>query len=510
MPRVGAPGDTPGVRELLIALFTDLPWIAGVMAVVFGVVAALAFALPPRYAATTALLVLLGPEYTVRPEAARPETATSVLDRDQILQSETEILGSRDLHAATIRALGVGVLYPDLLEPPGAFARLRAALAALLLPAPAESDPIEPALRRFARSLRITPLKDGNVIEVTFRHTDPAIAAAAANRLVALYLAQRRALYADPQSDAVRDRLAAAGARLAATEDALRAYREANGISALTTERDLLLHRRDTLAAALQDSDTAMARLRAADAALRAQRDALPETVTAYADTDRDARADTARRSLQALQDTQADLLADGHPPAAAPALAARIAERERLLGRLAADPSPSSWRTERDAARDTLTLDAARTIADLAAAEATRATLAAQRADTDASLHRLDEAEPGLHALERARDLAEETYRALTQLAAERAVIEDVADRRTPSVRIIQPARPPARPGPLRLLLLAGAVPLALLAGAATALIRAAGRRSVLTPERLERILGLPVLATLPEQRALASWRRE
>ena len=78
--------------------------------------------------------------------------------------------------------------------------------------------------------------------------------------------------------------------------------------------------------------------------------------------------------------------------------------------------------------------------------------------------------------------------------------MVEAVAAERATNVRVIQPARVPLRPHRLTLPILAAGAVFSLLAGVGAAVLSDATRPGVLSPEQVERRLGLPVLACIPE----------
>lgn len=502
----------PSVREILNAACRDRARILAVAGGMTGLALLAAALLPPRYVASASLVVLLGPEYTVRPEAGAPPPPSGALDSDQIMKAEVEILNGEDLHESVLRELGLGTVYPDALRPPGLLARLRRDLAdaaraagqalGLDLPPPTPDDPVLAALPRFDTNLTIEASKDANVLDVSYRNRDPDVAARVANTLVDLYLRRRQAIYLDRQSSPVEAELRRLAGELAAADDRLTAYKTAHAIASYDTERDLLLHRRADLASASQDAETAATELRQRLAVLEPRLAALPATVPDYTERDTDTRAATLLSALQDLRGKAAAAAASYQPESRMMRdLRTQIATREAELAALRADRSASTTRLSRNALRDAAALDALHATADLRAAEARRATLAVQIAGTDAALRHLTETEATLEALSRQRAIAEEEYRAAARVLDERRVMEEVDASRAASVRVIQPARPPLKPRPLALLLAAAGALLGALGAVTAAVLSDLLRRGYLAPGQIERSLGLPVLAVIPER---------
>jgi len=501
----------PSWREILAGAYRDRRKIALAAGLTFLAACTLAFVLPAKYPARATLLVLLGSEYTVRPEAGSPAIINDTLGRDQILNSEIGILGSDDLHLEVIRAIGLGQLYPRLLEPPGPVARaldaaraLSDAAAVSLGLAPARARPPSPldlALIAFDRDLDIAPLKDGSVIDVTYRHRDPALAVRAVDTLVSRYLARRQAIYVDAQSAMVADQVAALRRDVDTATARLAAFKAAHGIADFGVQRDLLLRQRDALAAALHETEAAIAQSAGRLAALQKLLVATPAVVTEFSDTDTDARIAAIRTAVQTLQgkrdEMRAHYLPDSRPMQE---LQAEIGAREAELRQARTDRSASAVRVGRNATYDALDLERAHTLAEVQAQQAHRATLAVQIAALEAAVARLDAEEPALQDLQRQVSVADDNFRATARMLEDRRVMEDVAARRAANVRVIQAARVPARPHDLTALILFAGGLLSLLAAAAAAAAAGQARRGFIGPETLERTLGIPVLASISD----------
>src|SRR3569833_290206 len=106
----------PSFRELLPAFFKDRQMILRSMGFTFAAMFLVALLMHSKYAATTSLVVTLGPEYTFRPEAGATSMVNSTIDREQMLRTEIEILQSPALQEDVIRAVGLERLYPNYVD----------------------------------------------------------------------------------------------------------------------------------------------------------------------------------------------------------------------------------------------------------------------------------------------------------------------------------------------------------------------------------------------------------
>ncbi len=473
---------------------------------------ALAVALAPRYVSTSTLVLLLGPEYTVRAPAGSAVPPSLAFDPDHILGNESAILDSDDLHRAVIGRVGLRRLYPNLLAPPSIPSRAVAAvlglpdaLARILGPAGASRRPVgddtaERALAIFDAHFDVAPSKLASVLTLRFTHRDPVIARETLETVERLYLARRQALYGEQQIAPLRDQLARARTGLVAAEASLALFRTAHGIADYPTELDILLHAEGDLEAdadaAARDAATADARTTSLAAALRA----LPPMVPGGSDDDLDAQTASLRASLDALRASRAATLARfrADSPEAAD-IEDQIARREAELGAASGQShAVSGTHTVRNGTRDTVLADRLAAAADRAAAAAREAADRAALRPLHARIASLGESQRHLDELAAARDARLDEYRTLSASLSDEEKNEAVEARSLPGARIASEANLPTKPKPLRLLLTVAGLFFALSAMVAAALLLHAGRRVILCAEEVERS-GLPVLGRIP-----------
>ena len=505
-------GTLPSLREMLGSAFADRRRILAAGGGVLGLALLLALLIPAKYAAQSSLVVLLGSEFTLRPEVGAPPSASQPMTSDEIMKAEIEILSGDDLHEQIVRHIGLATLYPTLLDPPGLLSQARTALLdgwdglqrmVGVVPEPRmKLDPVQLAVvTRFDPDLTVEATKDANVLTVTFRHKDAATAARVVNDLVAAYLERRRAIYGDMQSDTVEQQAGSEAAVLATADARLAAFKADHAISSYGTERDLLLHRRDLLLGEAQQAHAQQAGLTQRVASLGAELATTPQSVLAYTESDPDARASAAMAGLQDLRGKAADMATRFQPGSRLMAdMQSQLAAREAELRRVTSDRAASALRTTRNATYDSLVLDRLRAETDLRAAVAQEAVATAQAGALATQLVALDRNEDELDRLTRARALAESTYGDTAKLLEDRRMVEAVAAARAANVRVIQAARVPIKPRPLKLIIALVGVVASLMAAAGTAVSGEVLRRGFIAPETLERRLGLPVLACVPE----------
>jgi uncharacterized protein involved in exopolysaccharide biosynthesis len=475
---------------------------------IFGavVVASLIIAamVPPRYKATATLAVLPAPEFTVRQNAGSNAFSSSALAMDQIMEAETAILESDELHSHTLAAIGLARLYPSLAAaaPRSWAGAILHGVAGVVL-APWRTTPADPAaarqeeaLRRFAKDLKVLPTKDANVITVSLSNRDGTVAAQAINTMLDAYAARRAKLYDDPQLAVVRRQTEGMASRVRDADVAVASFKTAHAVADIGAERDLLLRRRSeteqALATAAANAAEQTARLRT----LGQQITRLPQTIPLYNEADADTRVqaldaalidlrgrlDTARLQYRDTSRRVTDLRAQ---------ILARELERRRML----ANPQPSVARAGRSPSLDPLLLDRAHAEAETSAAVARAQALRLDLAHENEGLARLTQEESALAELSRRRTAAADSFASASRVQDERQMTEAEDALRLATVRVIQAALVPQRPAPVPLLTVIAGVFLGAVCAIAWLVARFSLQPVFLTPEGLEQASGLPVL---------------
>jgi uncharacterized protein involved in exopolysaccharide biosynthesis len=514
-----AHAEPPPIAEFLAHVHVRRRGARRIFGVIFalGLIAAAIY--PAHYRATSAIAIMPSPEFTVREDAGSRDINTSALAFDQIMEGETAILESDDLHQATIAALGppkqklagLVALYPDLdpAVPPGwMLTALRATVHFLLLPWRGADDgrdeTMDRALRRFSDNLRVLPTKDSNVITVSFVHEDAALSARALNTMLARYADRRTHLYNDPQFSVAQHETDAMARTVQQADAALTAFKAARGFSDYGAERDLLLRRKSQAEQSLADARTLQAQSQARLGILDKQIVALPQTAPLYREDDTDERLQTIddglvdlRGRLVAAQQNYRD---GSHLVTSLKSqIDAKMAERTRMMH----DGPPSVVRVGRSPVLDPLLLNRAQAFADREAGRAQEASVQHEIEAIGVALHGLDADEARLADLTRRRAAAEESYASTSRAASEQSLTEAEDARRLANVRIIQPARVPPHQTLTRLLICMAGLVLGGIAACGWLMLDFAGRSTFLTAAGLEHASGFPVLAVF-EKRAL------
>ncbi len=482
---------------------------AKIFGMVFGMAALVAALLPPRFYATATLAVLPAPEFTVRQDAGSRALSTSVLAMDQVMKAESAILQSEDLHAATLQALGILHVYPALDHASAAlpFQVVRAVVHAMLSPwrvSPPDSPAaqLESAQQDFDADLRVLPAKDANVIEVSFGHSDGALAAQILNDLLARYAKRRQQLYDDPQLLVVRRETSQLSRTVQAADAAMSAFKAAHAIADYVAERDLLVRRQSQASQELADAIAGSAEQQARVAMLDRQIARIPHTVSLYDENDIDTRLQAIDASLVDMRGQLAAARVHYRDDSRKVVdLVRQLRAREADRRELARNPMPSTARIGRSPALDGLVLDRARAATDRAANSARAFALRGERRDIGARLHDLIAEEATLADLQRRKAVADAAFENASEVLAEQHMIEAEDALRLANVRVIQPARIPLRAAPMPLFVVLAGGLLGAVAGSFWCVAGFLLRPTVMTEDGLAHLIGLPVLGVFPAE---------
>jgi len=173
----------------------------------------------------------------------RPETqggTQRVMSPQEALNNEISILTNHDLIKNVLKSVGIKNLYPEMLED-GA----------------TESDRmLNVAVIKFGKKLSATPIKESNIIEVSFKNEQPAIAAQALNTLIEQFKDKHADVYSDPKSSFLEEQTGNFSDKLKQSEDNLQAFKQRHQVYSLDEQRSALLNQRIILDTTLRTTQT--------------------------------------------------------------------------------------------------------------------------------------------------------------------------------------------------------------------------------------------------------------
>jgi uncharacterized protein involved in exopolysaccharide biosynthesis len=464
--------------------FVTLLWrerwlMLSVFVAIFLIGAAFSTTLKKTYTASSSLFVRLGQEYVYEPRAGDAARG-AVPDVDQVIQSESEILGSGELRERVIRKIGFASMFPETADK-----YLRATPEGKRKLVAEGRDSV-------GRNLKIETAPDNSIIRLSYQHRSPEMAEKVLNTLLEEYLIYRRSLLIGPGNNVLQRQRDLFEQQLSETDAAYQAFLQTNDIGDFAAQKIALNQlqaqvesQKYATEAQLQDRQGRLASI-TAELARTA-----PESVL-YRDVDTAAASKLAqlkldREGLLARYRPNADPVRD---------INAQIAQLEQGMasGRTAGEgarrsgPNPI-WQTLQSTRNDLS--------AEVAALQQSLSAYSLQVQEVNQRLLRLAQLEPTFNQLSRDRDVLSSNVRDFTvkeqQDEAQRQMSAEASD----NIRIVQRAVAPSQGKSLKKPILVLAFLFAAFTAACAGLVRMLLRPGLQTPASASRTLGLPVLAT-------------
>ena len=213
--------------DFIVLLWRERFLMLAVFAVLFVIGAAVALNLKTTYPASSSILVRLGQEYVYEPRAGDAGRG-AVPDSDQVIQAETEIIGSSELKQRVIDRLGLMRIYPELAKK---FAEASAAEKRVVM---------GQAVRAMETNLKIQTAPDTPIVRLVFTHEDPKTAALVLNTLLEEYLIFRRTVLVEANTPAMALQRQAFETRLEEADSAYEDFLTSNRIADFVAEKAAL------------------------------------------------------------------------------------------------------------------------------------------------------------------------------------------------------------------------------------------------------------------------------
>jgi len=469
------------VRDLLTVFFKHRAKITAIFFIVVTMVIITTFLTAPVYEAKSSLLVKVGREYLNQPEVGSTTPVMS-LKQEGIINSEIEILRSPDLAGKVIETIKLEQIYPDLAKNSSQKVR-----------------PLDVAIDRFEKSLGVDDVKDSSVIQISFEHKNPQIAARAVNLLVEYFKEKHLQVFSSPQSSFLEGQMAVFRKKLQDSESEMQSFKQQNRVYSLDEQRTLLLKQRTDLSSEMMSSQNSIDELQKRLATLNARTKRLTSSNAMYTETERDKIIVEAKSKLLALQISQQELLR-------------KYKEENKLVvenGKQIQLVKNFLREAEEDISKKVMTgnvvyqdaqRDVVKTEADLSAQRAKYATLRVQLSQLDGEIQALDLREKEMSKLKRDLTTNEKNFKVYGEKMEEARITDDLNRLKLANISVIQPASVPLTPiKPKRGLNILLGIVFGTLSGIGYALFSERNSHGLVTPEIAQRRLNLKVLATIP-----------
>lgn len=432
----------------------------------------IAILMPASYRAEARLLTLYAGYYNMQlDQAGGGRGGLPGFEAGQIVSVEAQILSSPELH----RAIAQDELGPGATE------------AAL-----------DNEVRRFERHLSIEKVETANVIELSYSDSDPVRASHTLDKLIERYFRQRAGVFTEGRvaflvehRDKVRAQLDKANAELIAFQRS-RDVVDIDGQIASAVSLNSLLKQRafENEASLTQDRGTLET--------LKKEALTVPAKIELFEDNTEAAHAiDTMQLTLLQLQSRRADLLARYMEESPfVTQIDEQIADMQKSITQHKSSVI-NAVRYGHNTYYDTVQDRIVRLTSDVAGEAARKDTLDNQLKEADEHLQFLIATANQLHRLEIDRDLLADSFKGFSREVEQARIQQNQADTSSSTnVRIIQAPVPPTQRSNPPILFIAASLVAGLLAAGISVLVRTSLRETFLSPEEIERSLGLPVLS--------------
>lgn len=469
------------LRDLLTVFFKHRAKILTIFSIVVVMVTITTFLASPVYKAKSTLLVKYGREYMNQSEVGSSQPMMS-LNREEIINSEIQILKSPDLAKKVIEAVSLGQMYPDLTKDP-----------------PRGVQPMDAAIARFEKNLGIDDIKNSSVIRVSFEHKNPQIASKSVNLLVDYFREKHLQVFSSPQSSFLEGQVADFRKKLLASESNMQSFKQKNQVYSLDEQRTLLLRQRTDLATEMMSAQNSIDELQKRMENLKGQTKTLTSSNALYTQTERDKIIVEAKSRLLALEINQQELLR-------------KYTENNRLVvenRRQIQLVKNFLAEQEADISKKVLTgnsvyqeaqKDLVKTGADLSALRAKYATVKVQLGQLDREIQTLDLREKEMQNLKRDLATNEKNFQVYDEKMEEARITDDMNKLKLANISVIQPATVPVVPiKPKKGLNILLGIVFGTLSGIGYALFSERNSHGLVSPEIAEKRLNLQVLATIP-----------
>ena len=473
-----------------------------------------------RYLVTAKVLVQLGREMTAPPTATAKDSVPQIVTskRPEDLGSEIEIMKSPQLIQEVVLAFG-----PDyfLAEPPAVtlwqqakqlarhtirFARETLNQGLIMLGVRRPMGPVERVVVALQQAMSMEDVRKSDVISVQLSTTSPDMGVAVLQKYLDLFQEKHIAAYRSPRN---REFFAAEADRslqqLHDTEARLARFKDENKVWSITEQSSLLLKTQRELIDQHARTLRETAELQNRMAELRRQEASLPPDVKLSRVTTHDPVNDEMRkqRALVEAQMAQSAVVFGEASPQMIQlrrqldTVNAGIAARQSSRG----DQETTGINQQLyDVRRD---IEAGET--QLTGLQARAANETTQLAEIEKNVRQLEATETTLYDMQREIGRLDREYQLYTAKLEDSRISDAMDMAKISNVRVISP--PTAGPIPVfppLLMMLAGGIVVGLGGSLAFVFFRDTMHPVVRTRRDIEQLLGVPVLASLPEHRTL------
>ena len=494
----GFGGNSISLRDGASALFRRRGMVLFIFVAVVVGTAALTWILPNKYESRMKILVKnQRVDVAITPEATSAAAAVDGEVGESEINSEIELLTSRDLLTQVAKETGLGQ--------PGPAMFWKRSMS--------EPERIEKAANDLAKELMIAPVKKANVISISYSANSPELAAAVLKKLGDLYLEKHLKLHHPTgASDFFKEKADQYETQLHDSEKQLTGFQQDNNLVVLAQQKDLTLQKTAEAKAKLLESEAAVNEATNRIKKIEQQLAVTPKRiVTQSKSLPAQYSAERLNTMMVELQNRRTQLLTKFRPDdRLVREVDAQIRTTREALAK-AESQTATEQATDLNPLRQTLETEYSRARLEQTGAQARRDTLAAQLRDYENSLQKLEGNTTKHNDLQRQVKEAEDNYQLYAKKREEARIADELDRQKITNVSIAEaPALSQIPSSPNRPLNLVLGVFVAGLLSLGTVFSAEMLGDTINTPRQLEALTGATVLATVPENSNKLMGRRK
>jgi uncharacterized protein involved in exopolysaccharide biosynthesis len=454
--------------------------------------------IPPQYKAQSTILVKFGREF-LKEALYQPELSgtgqASPFARSNFIGSEIQILKSRELKEKVLATSGIKNIYPTLSE----------------LPSDKISS-IEIAILIFETNLDISAISNSDVIQVSFTHNDPHIAAKVVNLLVDSYQVKRLDILTDPRTISFLKQLVDEYSnKVKEAEHNLSAFKKKYGIYSYEEQKVSLLKQATDVDTALKKSQNRIVELKQTLSFLENQIQIIPKFLsvpTKVQGVENPFIAELESKLIE-LKLKEHELLQKYKETNT---WVVNLRMEIRLIEDLIEKENKKIQSSDNEYDGSTILgvnptyqqmeLEIVKNKTELKALEVKEKNLLQQREQLSKDLQKFYLHDRTYTELLYELSETEKNYQTLYKKYEEASISEQMDKQKMTSVSVIQKATPPLTSLKERksiTVFVAGGIFMGLCGGVGLAILLQFISKVVSTPEKAEKVLGIPVLVTIP-----------
>ena len=503
---------TLSLRDILDVIFKRKSQVLLFFLAVILAVAGGTFLIRPVYEASAQILIKMGRESIFVP-AGRDANPIINYNREELINSEIEILKSRSLAEKVVLMMGPTVLYEKLKDSEpgiGIIASVKRRLGELMTSDSEEKRTVEQrrtlnldlASLMLLKNLNIERLEKSNVVRITFKHHERRLVAMVVNNLVDIYLDQHLAIHKRPESHLFfQEQANLLKDKLQQAEDQLKDLKEIHNITSLEQEREILLNQASALRADLNRTLSQKVETEKRIREYQRQLKAIPRTIAQDEVFDQNQTLiNVLEARLVELELEEKELLTKYHDQSR---LVQNVREEIQIVQEKLAVQKQKSYGRKRSGMNPTyqnLQQELYRNEAELTAIVARSETQREQLNEYMQKITELNQIEVQISHLRHQVEVNRENYRLYLAKFEESRISDAMDAHKITNVSLIEGASPPLKPASPRIVLnLLLGIFLGAFGGLGLAFTMEFLDDSLRRPEDVEEYLNLPVLASIP-----------